>query len=66
MLLVFDVIFFALAVYLYLFATGKVKSADPKKQARAEEFRLKNAGWLRIASLALAALCLVNIILRFF
>jgi len=65
-LLVFDLLFFGLAVYLYLFAIGKVNSADPEKQKRAAAFREKNAGWLRIAALALAALCLVNIIVKLF
>lgn len=63
-LLLFDLLFFGLAVYLYLFAIGRIKSSDAEKQKRAEAFREKNAGWLRIASLALAALCIVNIIVK--
>ena len=59
--LFFEFIFLAFGVYIYLFSTGKMKVKDPEKQAKAEAFRKDNASWMRIASLALIAIMLVNI-----
>ncbi len=62
--LVIELIFLALAVYLYLFARGRVKAKDAALQKKAEAFRRDNAGWLRILSLALMAIMAVNIVLH--
>ncbi len=62
--LVIEIIFFALGVYLYLFARGFVRVKNPELQARAEDFRKDNAGWMRLLGLALAAIMLMNIVLH--
>lgn len=59
-----ELLLFALGVYLYLFATGRVRVRNPTAQARAEEFRRGNAGWMRLLGLALAAIMLVNLIVH--
>ena len=60
---IFEILFLGLGIYLYLFSVGKVTSKDPEVAKRAAEWRKSN-GWLRIASLALTAICLVNLILH--
>ena len=62
--LIFELIFLAAGIYLYLFAIGKVSTTNPEKKKQSEEFREKNGGWLRILSLALVAIMLVNIVLH--
>jgi hypothetical protein len=62
--LVFEFIFLALGVYIYLFSIGKLTSKDPEIQKKAEAFRLKNKTWLRISGLLLMALMSVNIYLH--
>ncbi|MCO6475881.1 MAG: hypothetical protein J5I94_04630 [Phaeodactylibacter sp.] len=59
-----EFLFLAMGIYLYLFSIGRLKSGDEKAQKRAEEFRRRNAGWLRVASLLLIALMVVNIYLH--
>lgn len=59
-----ELIFLAIGLYLYLFAIGRMKSANPQAQQRAEAFRKRNGWWLRIAALALVAITLVNIVLH--
>ena len=58
--LFFEVVFFALGVYLYLFARGK----DSETRQKMEKFREKNAGWMRLVGLALMAVMLLNIALH--
>lgn len=62
--LIFEVIFLLMGVYLYMFSIGKVKSNDPEKQKKAEEFRVQNGGWLKLVSMALVAIMLVNLYLH--
>jgi hypothetical protein len=62
--LIFEIIFLALGVYMYLFAIGKLTSKDPEIQKKAEAFRQKNKTWMRIASLLLVAMMSVNIYLH--
>ena len=62
--LIFEVIFLALGIYLYLFSIGKLTSKDPEIQKKAEAFRQKNKTWLRISALLLMALMSVNIYLH--
>ena len=62
--LIFETIFLALGVYVYLFSIGKLRSKDPEIQKKAEDFRLKNKTWLRISALLLMALMSVNIYLH--
>jgi len=52
--LLFEFLFLAIGIYLYLFAVGKVSTSDPKARLRAEAFRTKNGRWLRPLSLALS------------
>ncbi|NNE28300.1 MAG: hypothetical protein HKN16_01600 [Saprospiraceae bacterium] len=60
----FEFMFLGLGIYLYLFALGKIKSKDAERAAKAEEWRQKNHGWLRLAALALIAICAVNIFMH--
>jgi hypothetical protein len=62
--LIFELLILGFAVYLYLFATGRVQAKTEEAQKRADAFRESNAGWLRILSLALAAIMLVNVLLH--
>lgn len=59
----FNILFFGIGLYVYLFAIGRLKNRDPEIQKRADAFRLKNHWWLRLTGLALAAISLVNIVL---
>ena len=62
--LIFEFVFLALGVYIYIFSLGKLKSKDPEIQKKAEAFRLKNKSWLRISGLLLMALMSINIYLH--
>lgn len=62
--LVFELIFLVIGVYLYLFAIGKVSTNDPEARKRAEAFREKNGWWLRLLSLLLIAIMVVNLYLH--
>ena len=63
--LIIEIVFFCLGLYLYLFARGFIRAKDADPEAPSEVFRRENAGWMRIMGLLLAALMLVNIVLRF-
>jgi hypothetical protein len=58
-----ELLLFGIGLYLYLFSRGRVK-VDAKYKDRAEAFRKSNQGWMRILSLGLMAIMLVNIILH--
>ncbi len=62
--LLFEIAFLGMGVYFYLFAIGKIHASDPATQKRMDEFRQRNGGWLRLASLALIAIMLVNVVLH--
>ena len=55
--------FFAIGLYLYLFARGLISFGKPEARARAETFRKDNATWMRLLGLALAAIMAINIFL---
>ncbi len=59
--LVLEIVFLALGVYLYLFSIGQLKAGSPEVQERAEAFRKRNGGWMRIGALAIIAIMAVNI-----
>jgi len=59
--LFFEIVFFAIGLYLYLFARGKFKVKDPQARERMEAFRQKNSGWMRLVGLALMAVMLLNV-----
>lgn len=60
--LIIEILIFGVGFYLYLFSIGKVNSGNDEVQKKGHEFRRENAGWLRILSLALMAIMLVNIV----
>jgi len=62
--LIIEIIMLLGGVYLYLFSTGRIKSGNPQAQERGEKFRRENKSWLRILSLALVAIMLVNVVLH--
>lgn len=61
--LLFEIGLFAAACYLYLFSIGGLPSNRGKATTGIEAFRRENSRWLRILSLALMAIMLVNIVL---
>ncbi|MBR9920868.1 MAG: hypothetical protein GYB31_08510 [Bacteroidetes bacterium] len=62
--ILFEVLFLAIGIYVYLFAIGKIRFKDEKSRQRAEAFRTENGRILRILALALSAIMIVNIALR--
>lgn len=50
---VYEVLFFALGVYLLLFSMGKFKSKNTAKQQRIDEYRKNTQPWLKILGIAL-------------
>ncbi len=62
--LIFEFFLLGLGVYLYLFSVGKFKTHDQTLQKRSDEFRKSNSTWLRIGSLALIAMMLINIVIH--
>lgn len=61
--LLVNLAFFAIGLYLYLFARGLIRFGKPDARARAEAFRKDNATWMRLLGLALAAIMAINIFL---
>jgi len=59
--ILFHVAFFAIGLYMYLFARGIVAFGSEEEKARAEAFRKDNATWLRLLGLALAAIMALNV-----
>lgn len=62
--LAYELFLFGIGLYMYLFSTGKISSKDSAVQKKANEFRKKNSGWMRILGLALMAIMTVNIVLH--
>jgi len=62
--LIFEFIFLAAGIYLYIFASGKLTAKNSAVSEKSEEFRKANGGWLRILSLGLMAVMIINIILH--
>jgi len=62
--LFFELIMLSAGIYLYLFAIGRLKFKKQATREKAEAFRANNAGWLRLAALALTAIMVVNIIVH--
>lgn len=63
--LILELIFLAIGLYLYLFARGFIRAKNADPDSPSETFRRENKGWMRVMGLLLAALMLVNIVLRF-
>ncbi len=61
--LVFNLLFLGLGIYLYLFSIRGLRGGAPEARQRAEQFRRKNARWLRVLSLLLMAIMFFNVIL---
>ena len=59
--LVIHLVFFAIGVYLYLYARGILAFGSEEVRKRAEAFRTENATWMRLLGLALAAVMLLNL-----
>lgn len=62
--LIVEILLFALGVYVYLFSRGAIKFKDLEKEKRAQAFRADNGRILRLMGLALAAVMLINLLLR--
>ncbi len=62
--LLIELVFLALAIYLYLFSIGKIKTKDESLQQKGDAFREKNGTWLRILSLAMTIIMLINVLLH--
>ncbi len=63
--LIFEILLLAFAVYIYLFSIGVVMKKDSPNGAKAEELRKSSGRILKILSLLLAAMMVVNIYLHF-
>lgn len=55
-------VFFAIGVYLYLFARGVIKFKDTDAGNRAREFQQDNKTWMRLLGLGLAAIMAMNML----
>ena len=62
--LIVEILLLALGVYVYFFSRGAIKLKDPEREERALAFRNENGRILRLMSLALSAVMLVNLLLR--
>ena len=62
--LIFELLILSIGIYMYLFASGRIKSKDKELQAKAETFRQANKGWMRIVSLLLIAIMSIEIVLH--
>ena len=62
--LVAEFLFLGLGIYLYLLAIGRVKSKDPERQKKVDNFLGSNRGLIRILALAITAIMVVNIYLH--
>ena len=62
--LLFQVLLFAIGIYMYLVARGLVAFGSGEARERAEAFRRDNATWMRLLGLALAAITAANIALH--
>jgi hypothetical protein len=62
--LLVEVLFLLLGIQVYRFATGRIRPRKPEAQARSEQFRQENKGWMRILSLALIAIMAIEISLH--
>lgn len=62
--LLIEVLLLAFGVYIYLFAIGKIRFTDEERSRKAEAFRQDNGRLLRLLSLALMAIMLVNIVVH--
>ncbi|MGK0365818.1 MAG: hypothetical protein ACI85O_002886 [Saprospiraceae bacterium] len=61
--LLFETAFFCGGIYLYLFAIGRIKFNSFEAEAKAAKIRRENGGMLRILSLAVVAIMLMNMYL---
>ena len=59
--LLFEFLFLAAGVYLYLFAIGRLNFRSAENQKKAEAFRGQNGGLIRILALAMMAIAVANI-----
>ncbi len=62
--LLFEFVFLAFGIGVYLFAKGWFTPKDILKAKSAAEIRKNNGGWMRIVGLALTAIMTVNIIIH--
>ena len=63
--LIIEILLLIFAIYIYLFSIGVVMKKDSPNGAKAEEFRKSSGRLLKILSLLLAAMMVVNIYLHF-
>lgn len=59
-----EFLFLATGIYLYLFAIDRLNFKSVEAKKKAEEFRSKNGGMIRILALLLVAIMLVNIVVH--
>lgn len=62
--LLFELLLLGIAIYLYLFATGRLKAKTETAQTKAEQFRKDNQNWLKYGSLLLMAILSIEIVLH--
>lgn len=62
--IIIEIILLFFAIYIYLFSIGAVMKKDSPKGEKAEELRKSSGRILKILSLLLAAMMIVNIYLH--
>ena len=62
--IIWEILLLGIAVYLYAYMRGFIKAKTPEQQKKINIFR-KNNSWLTYAAIALGAIMIINIALRF-
>mgnify|MGYP001552515486 CR=1 FL=1 len=62
--LIFEIVFFFIALYVYMLARGMVKVTDPALARQFDQMKKRFGPFIRILALALMAVMLLNIILH--
>lgn len=60
--LIVEIVLLGVGIYIYLFAIGKIQIGEEEKNSKAEAFRQENGRLLRLLSLALMAIMIVNLV----
>lgn len=61
---IYEIALLALGIYIYLFAINKLKYKDAELRKKADAFRIKNGWWLRLLSLLLIAMMVIDLYLH--
>ena len=62
--IIWEVLLLAVAVYIYALMRGLIKGKTPAQREKIKELQ-KDNGWLTYTAMALGAIMIINIVLRF-